>query len=515
MKRILAVLFSLLAISAFAFGQDFIMANGSEPTLDPNLQTDTASTNVYVGLFEGLVQYDPRTSRAIPAVATSWDISKDGTVITFHLRKNAQWSDGHPVTANDFVYSMKRILDPATGSEYAYFPAMVVKGATAFNTGKGSFNDVGYKAVDPYTLQVTLTGPAPYAIDMMAHSSFGPVPQWCIEKYGNDWTKPGKIVTNGPFTLKEWKVQEYILLQKNPKYWDAKNVKLNTIKILPGDNDTTNYNMFKNGEVDWEHGIANSKIDEIKLRKDFQVSPQVATYYVSFNLKKAPFDNVLVRQALAMAIDKTGIVDKILKAGQVPADEMVPTLAGYTPSKGVSYNPEQAKKLLAQAGYPDGKGFPAFTYVYNTNEAHKAIAEYIQQSWKSVLGIDMTLQNMDFKSLLDLRDKQRDFTVARNAWVGDYIDPNTMLELFLSDSGNNCGSYNNPQFDKLIADARNAKGDARLKMFHDAEGLLLTKDQAVVPIYHYVNLDMIDTSKWGGWYANPIGFHPWKFVYKK
>ncbi len=514
MKRILAVLFVLVAVTGM-FAQDFVFSNASEPTLDPSLQTDTASTNVYLGLFEGLVQYDPKTSRAIPAVAESWTISKDGTVITFKLRKNATWSDGHPVTAQDFVYAMRRILDPKTGAEYAYFPAMVIKGADAFNSGKGKAEDVGYKAIDANTLEVSLTGPAPYAVDMMAHSSFGPVPQWAVEKFGNDWTKPSNIVTNGPYLLKDWKVQEYLLMEKNPKYWDAKNVKIKSIKVLPGDNDTTNYNMFKNGEVDWTHGIAVSKIDEIKLRKDFQASPQVATYYISLNIAKKPFDDVRVRKALAMAIDKKAIVDKITKAGQIPTDAMVPPLAGYTPQKGAGFNPEQAKKLLAEAGFPGGKGFPAFTYIYNTNEGHKAIGEFIQQSWKNVLGIDCTLQNMEFKTLLDLRDKQRDFTVSRNGWVGDYIDPNTMLELFISDSGNNAGNYKNADFDKLIEKARTAKVSDRYKIFQQAETMLLTRDQALIPIYHYVNLDMIDASKWGGWYPNPIGFHPWKFMYKK
>jgi len=190
-------------------------------------------------------------------------------------------------------------------------------------------------------------------------------------------------------------------------------------------------------------------------------------------------------------------------------------MTGYVGQKGVGYNPEEAKKLLAQAGFPGGKGFPAFTYIYNTNEAHKAIAEYLQSTWKTVLGINMTLQNMDFKSLLQLRDSQKDFTVARNAWVGDYLDPNTMLELFIKDSGNNCGSYNSPEYDALIEKAKTAPVADRMAILQQAEAILLTKDQAVIPIYHYVNLDMCDTSKWGGWYANPLGFHPFKFMYKK
>jgi oligopeptide transport system substrate-binding protein len=512
-KKIIATVFSL-AFATIMNAQDMVMVNGSEPTLDPNLMTDVPSTNVYLALFEGLVQYDPKTNKAYPGVAEKWETSKDGLVVTFHLRKS-EWSDGHPVTAKDFVNSMKRILDPKTAAEYAYFPAMVVKGAENFTNGKVGFDEVGYKAIDDYTLQVTLTGPAPYAVDMMAHQAFGPIPQWAVDKFGSEWTKPGNIVTNGAYLLKEWKVQEHVLVEKNPKYWDAKNVKLKSIKILPLDNDTTAYNMFKNGEVDWQHNIAVSKIDEIKLRKDYQTSAQVGTYYISLNLAKKPFDDVRVRKALAMAIDKKTIVDKVTKGGQMPCDEFVPVMAGYTPVKGAGFNPEEAKKLLAAAGYPGGKGFPAFTYIYNTNEGHKAIGEFVQQAWKNILGINMTLQNMEFKTLLDLRDKQRDFNVSRNGWVGDYLDPNTMLELFLKDSGNNCGNYKNDAFDKLIENARTQAPAARMKTFQQAETMLLVKDQVMIPIYHYTNQDMIDTSKWGGWYSAPLGFHPWKFIYKK
>ncbi len=273
--------------------------------------------------------------------------------------------------------------------------------------------------------------------------------------------------------------------------------------------------MFKNGEIDWMYNIAVSKIDEIKLRKDYQSSAQVATYYISLNIAKKPFDDVRVRKALAMAIDKKTVVEKVAKAGQIACDEMVPPMPGYVPVKGAGFNPEEAKKLLAAAGYPGGKGFPAFTYAYNTTELHKAVAEYLQQQWKTVLGVNMTLQNMEFKTLLDLRDKQRDFTVARNGWTGDYLDPNTMLELFIKESGNNAGNYNNPAFDKLISSARTQAPAERMKTFQQAETILLAKDQAMIPLFHYTNQDMIDTTKWGGWYATPLGWHPWKFIYKK
>ncbi|MCX7023261.1 MAG: peptide ABC transporter substrate-binding protein [Spirochaetes bacterium] len=514
MKKALFLFLALAAVVSLG-AQDFIMSNGAEPTLDPTLMTDVASTNVGIGLFEGLMAYDPKTNLGTPGVAESYKVSPDGLKVTFILRKTATWSDGTRVTAKDFVYAMKRILDPATGAEYAYMPAMVIKGAQEFNEGKGGFEDVGIKAINDTTVEYSLTGAAPYFADMTAHSAFWPVPQSAVEKYGTDWTKPGNILTNGPYLLKEWKPQEYVLLEKNAKYWDQKNVKIKSIKIYASDNDSTNYNMYKNGEVDWMHGIALSKIDEIKLRKDYQTSAQVGTYYYCFNVTRKPVDDVRVRKALAAAIDKKTLVDKVTKGGQIPTDSWVPPMAGYVPQKGIGFNPEEAKKLLAAAGYPGGKDFPTLTIVYNTNEGHKAIAEYIQQQWKNNLGIDVTLQNMEFKTFLDLRGKAHDFTIARHGWIGDYLDPNTMLDLFMTGSGNNDGLYADPEYDKLIENARLAKGAARMKILQQADAMYLTRDQGMIPIYHYANQDLIDTTKWGGWYATPLGFHSFKYMFKK
>jgi len=514
MKKSLLVLFAILAIVAGVNAQDMIIANGSEPaTLDPALMQDTASNNLYLGLFEGLVQYDPKTSKGIPAMAQSWSTSADGLTVTYKLR-DAKWSDGNPVTAQDFVYGWLRTLDPKTASSYAYMLGMVVKGADAYNSGKGKAEDVAIKALDAKTFQVQLVGPAPYFVDMTAHSAFGPAPKWAIEKFGDQWTKPGNLVSNGAYTLKEWKAQDYIYLVKNPNYWDAKNVKLKDIKYLMSDNTSTNYKMFKAGSVDWMLGISADMIDEIKLRKDYQAAAQFATYYLNLNNQRKPFDDVRVRRAFAGAIDKQTLVDKVLKGGQIPTDAFSPPMAGYTPQKGVGFNVAEAKKNLADAGYPNGAGFPTLTYVYNTSAGHKLIAEYVQQQLKANLNVDVVLQNMEFKTLIELRNKH-DFTIARDGWVGDYLDPNTMLELFITGSGNNSGDHRNPAFDKLMDDAMKSSGDARMKMLMDAEKLLMTQDQAIIPLYNYVSQDMIDTSKWGGWFSNPIGYHPPKFIFKK
>ena len=514
MKKSLLVILALVIMAASLGAQDLIIANGSEPaTLDPALMQDTASNNLYLGLFEGLVQYDPRTSKGIPAMASSWTTSADGLTVTYKLR-DAKWSDGTPVTAQDFVYGWLRTLDPKTASSYAYMLGMVVKGADAFNSGKGKAEDVAIKAVDAKTFQVQLVGPAPYFVDMTAHSAFGPAPKWAIDKFGDQWTKPGNLVSNGAFMLKEWKAQDYIYVVKNPNYWDAKNVKLKDIKYLMSDNTSTNYKMFKAGAADWMLGISLDMIDEIKLRKDYQAAAQFATYYINLNNQRKPFDDVRVRRAFAGAIDKQTLVNKVTKGGQIPTDAFSPAMAGYTPQKGIGFNVADAKKNLADSGYPNGAGFPTLTYVYNTSAGHKLIAEYVQQQLKANLNVDIVLQNMEFKTLIELRNKH-DFTIARDGWVGDYLDPNTMLELFITGSGNNSGDHRNVAFDKLMDDARMSSGDARMKMLMDAEKILMTQDQAIIPLYNYVSQDMIDTSIWGGWFSNPIGYHPPKFIYKK
>jgi oligopeptide transport system substrate-binding protein len=494
--------------------EEFIMSNGVEPILDPTLMTDVPSTNVYLALFEGLVQYDPKTNLGIPGVAESWSVSPDGLKLTFKLR-HTQWSDGIALTAYDFVYSMQRMLNPETGAEYAYMPALIIKGAEAYNNGEGSFEAVGVKALDDYTLEYTLTGPAPYAVDMFAHSAFGPVPKQAIEKWGNEWTKPGNIVTNGAYILEEWKARDYLLLKKNSRYWDAKNVAIQSIKILSGANEAVNYDKYKNSETDWNYGIDYNRLDEIKRRPDYHTSAQYGTYYYCFNVTRKPVDDVRVRKALAAAIEKQPIVDKLIKRGQLATDAWVPPMTGYKPQTGMSYNVAQAKKLLAEAGYPGGKGFPELTIVYNTNEGHKKIAEYIQQQWETNLGIEVLLKNMDFKALVNLRSNTHDFVVCRHGWLGDYLDPDTMLGVFATGGVNNDGLYSNPAFDALLKEASISSGAERMKLLEKADEILITKDQAIIPLYHYVNQDLIDTNKWGGWYDTPLGFHPWKFIYKK
>ncbi|MBN2873504.1 MAG: peptide ABC transporter substrate-binding protein, partial [Spirochaetales bacterium] len=434
MKRALTVAVLLIAVVAGVFavggkdaikGTHFIMNNGAEPqTLDPSKISGVPEHKIYMALFEGLVINDPKTSLAKPGIAESWSTSADGKTVTFKLRKST-WTDGTPITAQTVVDSWIRNLDPATGAEYAYMVNMVVKGAEDFNAGKAGKESVAIKAVDDYTFQVELLGPMPYAVDMMAHYAFAILPMHVINKLGDDWVKVGNIVGNGPFKLAEWKPQESLTVVANEKYWDAKSVKLSAVTFLPIDDNLTAYNKFKAGEIDWAHGVPLDLIDEIKLRSDYQVAPQVATYYYIYNVTRKPFDDVRVRKALAMALDMNELVDKVTKGGQLATGAIVPAMAGYTPIKGNLYNVEEAKKLLAAAGYPGGAGFPKVTLLYNTNDGHKKIAEWAQENWKKNLGIEIALVNQEWATFLDTRQTSHDFDFCRAGWVGDYLDPNT------------------------------------------------------------------------------------------
>jgi len=524
-KALTLLLMVVVAFGAFASGSqqqagqasgaEFIIANGAEPeTLDPHLISGVPEHRIYMALFEGLVGYDAKTANAVPGVAKSWDISDDGTVYTFHLR-DAVWSDGTPITAQTFVDSWIRMLNPDTAAPYAWFPSMFIKGAQAYNGGDASADSVGVKAIDDKTLQVTLVGPLPYVLGALAHYSFSPVPIHAVKQYGEKWTLPENFVGNGPFTLQTWSPQEKLTVVPNDKYWDAGAVKLGSVTFLPVDNINTMYNMYLNGEADWSTDVPLDQLDAAKLRDDYHVSPQLATYYYVFNTQRKPFSDPRVRKALTLAVDRQQLVEVVTRGGQIPANSIVPKMTGYPGIEGNGYNIEQAQKLLADAGFPGGKGFPEFTMLYNTSENHQKIAEYVQQQWLSNLGINATLENQEWKTYLATR-RAGNFDVARAGWVGDYQDPNTFLDMFVSGSAMNGGKYANSKYDQLISQAAKMEaGPKRMKTLEDAEKLLITQDQAILPLYFYVNQNMIDTGKWGGWYDNVMDIHPVKDIFVK
>jgi len=509
----LAVLACANVASALSAETDLIVCNGSEPqTLDPSKMASVSEHTLSLALFEGLVTYDPKTARAVPGIAKSWVYGKDGSQITFTLR-DAVWSDGTPITARTVVDSWLRTLDPKTGSEYAYLLTMLVKGAGDYNEGRTARDAVAIRALDAHRFQCDLVGPMPYAVDMMAHPVFSVLPMHAIKKFGAEWSYPEHFVGNGPFVLSKWTPNDSIEVIPNERYWDAKTVRLSSVVYLPIDDAMKAYDAYERGEADWVHGIPLEKADEIRQRSDYQVSPQIATYYYYFNLSRAPFDDARVRKALALALDMEELVGKVGKGGQLPASSLVPAMDGYEPVRGAAFDAAEARRLLAEAGFPKGKDFPSVSISYNTNEGHKKIAEWAQRSWKKNLGITVTLVNMDWKTFLDTRSVSHDFYIARAGWVGDYLDPNTFLDMFITGSGDNDGLYSNTLYDELVRRAATMKlGPERMDVLRKAETILISDDHAVIPFYYYVEQDLIDLTRWDGWYPNPLGVHNLKFV---
>jgi len=510
MKRILAILFALAAVIAVN-AQEFTINNGAEPqSLDPCFVEGVPEHRLYMAMFEGLMIPDPKTSKAIPGIAEKYKFSKDYKIVTFTLRKTL-WSDGTPLKAGDFVKSWIRKLDPANAAQYADLLYDIV-GAEEYNTGKAGPEAVKIKAIGDYVFEVQLKFPTPHFVDKTAHYAFAVFPMHAIEKFGKDWIKPGNFVGNGPFVLKEWKPQDRVVVVANPKYWDAKTVRLKQVTFLPIDDVNTAYQMYKTGAIDWIDTVPSELMDEVKLRKDFHVAPEYGTYYFNFNVTKKPFDDARVRKALSMAFDRKALVDTVTKGGQIPATSFVPPSSGYTPAKGYGLNPEEAKKLLAAAGYPGGKGFPVTTLLYNTSSNHKRIAEFIQAQWKTNLGIEITLVNQEWSTYLDTKNKTHEFEIARAGWIADYLDPATFSDMFETGNSQNSGLYSSKAYDGWLAKSRAQTGTERFKSLMAAEKVLVDEDMAVLPIYFYVTQNMIDLDKWDGWYPNPLNGHHWKYI---
>jgi len=498
--------------------QDFVMNNGSEPqSLDPALTSGVPESRLCYSLFEGLVVNDAKTSLPVPGLSDKWTVSPDHKTYTFHIRP-AKWSDGSPITAQDFVNSWLRVLEPKTAAAYAYIIGDNVEGAKAYNAGKGPVQDVKIKALDAQDLQVTFVGPLPYALSMLTHSAFVVTPSQTIAKFAGNWTKPGNFVGSGPFVLKTWRPQDRIVVEKNENYWDAKNVKLKSITYLPIEDQNVAYDKFKAGEIDYlsDDSVPVGKIDEVKLRKDYQHMAGSSVYYFIFNTTKPPFNDVRVRKALSMAVNRQDLVDKVLKAGDVASAGLVPAIQGFVTTKGNGFDLAEAKKLLAAAGFPNGQGFPKVPVIYNTSGRHKMICEYVQQAWKANLGIDVELHNLEWNTFLDTRQKTHDFQIARAGWLADYPDAGNYLDMFKTGAGNNDGLYSNKKYDALLDKASKMDGgSARNKVMEQAEQILITEDQAVAPWFFYVNKSLVNQSKWGGIYANSMDIHPTKWFYKK
>lgn len=504
---------------------DIVIVNGKEPeSLDPAIITGQAEMRITSSLFEGLTRQDPKTGGPIPGLAERWEISPDGRTYTFHLRTNLTWSTGEPITADDVVYSWIRALDPATASDYAGQLYYLVNGED-FNSGK--IKDpklVGVHALDRYTIRADLNSPTAFFLDLCAFSTLSIVPRQTIEKYGDRWLMARPLPTSGAYQLEAWRLNDKVRVRKNPRYWDAANTRTEVVDFLPIVSATTALNLYETGGADivWDKDQVPAELVDVLLKRpDFYSYPILATYFIRFNITKKPFNDVRVRQALGLAIDKERITKKITRAGEPTASSLVPPgTARYHPVKGLGYDPDKARKLLAEAGYPGGKGFPRFEFMFDGSagggaKIHGRVAVELQEMWHDELGIDMDLRQVEWKVYLANQSKMA-FDACRASWIGDYNDADTFLNMFMSNNGNNRTGWKNAHYDELIRAADRENDIAkREKYFQEAETMLVRDENPIIPLYYYVGFNYYDSRKIKGIYRNILDAHPLNFIWKE
>jgi oligopeptide transport system substrate-binding protein len=495
--------------------QTLLYGNAAEPAdLDPHVIIAFTDSQIAYALFEGLTRLDAATNTAVPAAAESWDASPDGLVYTFHIRPGARWSNGDPVTAGDFAYSFHRILTPAFGSQYSYM-LWSIKNAEAFNSGKiTDFSLVGVKAPDARTLQVTLEKPTPFLPALATHTTWLPVHQSAVEKFGRmedkgtKWTLPGNLVGNGAFTLAEWIPNARIAVVRNPFYWDAAHTRLNRVEFYPIEKVDIEELNYRSGQLHSTYDMPTSKIETYRAHQppDFKVDPVLSTFYLFFNTKRPPFDNLKLRQALTHGLDREELSRDITK-GVFPVARSLtpPNCGGYTARAQVSDDFDLARRLMAEAGYPGGKGLPPVEVQCYETEVPLRMLEAIQAMWLKELGFRITIAQIEQKTLFQ-NQQNRNYSISFSGWIADYPDPLTFLGTMITDGGNNWASWSNKAFDRLIDETTNTADNAkRLELFQKAEAILL-EEAPLAPLYFQPQV-YARSPDVRGWTTNVVGFH--------
>ncbi|MBZ6572147.1 oligopeptide ABC transporter substrate-binding protein OppA [Klebsiella sp. JL973] len=501
--------------------QELVRNNGSEPSsLDPHKVESDVENNIISDLFEGLVSVSP-AGEIQPRLAEKWE-NKDNTVWTFHLRPGVTWSDGTAITAQDIVWSWQRLVSPLTASPYSSYPGnMHIVNGAEIAQGQKAPETLGVKALDDTTLEVTLTQPNAAFLAMLAHPSLVPLDKVLISRYGDKWTKPEHMVTSGPYKLSQWVVNERIVAERNPRYWDNAHTVINKVTYLPISSETADVNRYKAGEIDIVYTVPINQFAQLKktMGDQLDVSPQLATYYYEFNTTRPPFNDPRVRRALNMALDKDIIAEKVMGQGQRPA-----WLISQPDIGGVKlHNPEyaswprdkriaEAKKLLSEAGYNESHPL-VFNLLYNTSESHQRIAIAASSMWKKNLGVEAKLQNQEWKTMLDAMHTHN-FDAVRYAWIADYDDAATFLNNFRTGDSENTSQYSNPVYDEALRNAAKASDTtARGKFYQQAEDLL-GQDVPAIPVYHYVRTHLV--KPWvGGFTPDKLGYYYSKDMYIK
>ena len=493
-----------VATAAPRVPQVFRYDNFAEPQdLDPQVVTGVPEFHLLQALSEGLLTASPVDLHPGPGLASSWEVSSDGLVYTFHLRDNLRWSDGSPITTDDFLMSWKRMISPKIASEYAYLIYNFVKGAKDYYEGKiTDFGQVGMKAPDARTLQVTLLSPTPFLPKIIAnHFSWDPLPIKVLQRFGaleersTPWTRAGNPVCSGPFMLKEWSPQKRIVVVRNPYYWDAANVKLDEVDFLPTEDIPAEERMFRDNQEDRTQEIPTDKIDAYKRDHPelIHIEPYLGVYFYRCNVTRPPLNDKRVRKALALAIDRESLVKNVVRGGQQPAYAVSPPgNTGYSPRARLSGTLDDARRLLAEAGYPGGKGLPPIQLLYNTNSNNKQVAEAIQEMWRRNLGVTIDLMNEEWKVYLDSQHTHN-YQMERSAWIADYPDPHVFLEIYETGNGNNDTLWSNADYDRLLHEALRAKDDATRYEIYQKMDAILVDECPVIPIYYYTRPYLMST----------------------
>lgn len=496
------------------------LAAADEPqSIDPALCNDSVGSDVIDNLFAGLVELDPATLQAVPELAESWTISPDGRTYTFALRANV-WSDGTPLTAHDFVFSLERVLDPATGCRFASM-LYLIEGAEARHKGAEG-PAFGVVAQDAHTLRITLRAPTPYFLQFLSYNVFRPVPKHVLERLeaahtpASMWTRPQHVVSSGAFVLTNWRFKRDYVLSKNPFYAQAAKVRLRRVwvKIVPSAG--TAVNLYRSGDIDWTGAstpLPSAFVAHLSQTADFYQEQMLSTYFFWLNTRRPPLNDPRVRRALSLSVDRRALTQFVLRGGQKPSAALVPDgLAGYTNADGLQLDVPRAQALLKEAGYGPGKPLPPLSLIYNTAESNRHIAEALQGMWRQNLGIHVELANQEWRVFLQ-RVAGGDFDLARMGWVGDYPDPTSFLhDVLAQNSGNNLSGWCDPAFEALLNQAASTQDETeRLQLLHDAEVLML-EAAPLLPLFTSTQSGLMNPNL-RGYRANIMGHHSYKHLY--
>ncbi len=469
-----------------------LIGNSAEPaSFDPHLARSVVDQNILMALFEGLTALDEQTAQPVPAAAERWDVSSDGLVYTFHLRPGARWSNGDPVVAADFAFAFHRILEPKFGAFYSYL-LWPIRNAEAFNKGRLSdFAAVGIEVVDAGTLRLTLERPTPYLPALAAHYTWLPLHRATLERYHavSDrtaaWAVPGKLVGNGPFTLEEWRANVRVMVKKNPRYWGVGQNRLEYIQFFPTESSEVEERNFRTGQVHVTSGLPPSKVPAYRERNPslLRVDPFYGNWFLRFNVTKPPFNDPRIRRALAVALDRQALVDRAFAGTRRSASSLTPPgLAGYSARAAVQIDYAEARRLLAAAGFPDGRGLPVFELLVLNSTEFRVIAEIIQEQWRRELGVRVAIAVKELRTFSQSVEAL-EYELSIYGWVADYADPMTFLDLFLASGGNNWTGWKNAEYDRLIVEASRTLDPAlRLEFFQQAEAMLL-KEAPIAPLF--------------------------------